>query len=270
MTDRKVGFLEQFYNAMFKPGFYSQFSKFKASSSIIYVVIFMVFMGLVRLGMPAAAWIAGQGGLDNLIRNKLPEFTIVNGHFDISKDFETNIDDTIYVVADRGVKSYTYNALTKEQQATYTIALGRDTIYIMPGSAKYAQTLDWSFIVGDREINNNTLLNNIVYIYLEIVLYLIVGIITMALGYLMSTAIYALIGYNFSRMLKIELTYGKVYKLALYAGTLGYVINSIVMLLSKNLSIYMATSTISMLVTVFILNSGIVAHKLPKTPSGLV
>lgn len=270
MTDKKVSFLEQFYNAMFKPGFYKQFSKFKASSSVIYVVVFMIFMGLVRLGMPAAAWVAGQGGLNNLIGNKLPEFTIANGHFNISKDFETNIADTIYVVADRSIKSYTYDDLNKEQQATYTIALGRDSIYIMPGAAEYARTFDWSFIVGDSKVTNDTLLENIGYIYMEFVLYLIIGIIMMVLGYLISTAVYALIGRSFSKMLKLELTYGQVYKLALYAGTLGYVINSVVMLLSKNLSIYMIAITISMLATIFILNAGIAAHKLPETPSGLV
>lgn len=255
MAEEKIKILEQFYYAMFKPKFYNKLSKLKVINVIMYTAILLIFTTIIRYGMPMGAWIASKDGLTSIIMDKVPPFVIENGEFQIEKPFNTVIGGFI-IKADSSVDKYDTDDLTEEEKVA-SICLGKDSMIIV--SSGMVMKKVWSDMNIDT-FDNQSLADLIPFIYLYIGFILLTTFMFAVIRYLVIGLIFAFIGHNFSKMLKIDLSYWKIFELALYAQTLGHVASTLAAVVG-GIGINMAMSFVSVIVTAFILNGGILAHK---------
>ncbi len=255
MAEEKIKILEQFYYAMFKPKFYNKLSKLKVVNIIIYTIILLIFTTVIRVGMPIGAWIASKDGLTSVIMDKIPAFVIENNEFQIEKPFNAVIGGYT-IKADSRVDKYTMEDLTDEEKMA-TICIGKDSMIMVAGGMVMETT--WSDMKITR-FDNQAFANLIPFIYVYIGFMILSTFIFALIRYLIIGLIFAFIGNNFSRLLKIDLSYWKIFELALYAQTLGHVASTIAAVVG-GIGINMIMSFASVVITAFILNGGILAHK---------
>ncbi len=255
MAEEKIKILEQFYYAMFKPKLYNKLSKLKVVNVIIYTIMLLMFTTIIRFGMPAGAWIASRGGLTSVIVDKVPAFVIENNEFQIEKPFNAVIAG-FAIKADSSIDRYDIGELPAEEQMA-AVCIGKDSIIVI--ASGMGMETKWSDMAVTR-FDNQSLANLIPYIYVYIAIEIFLMFIILLMRYLVIGLIFAFIGLNFSKMLKIDLSYWKIFELALYAQTLGHVASTIAAVIG-GIEVNMIMSFASVLITAFILNGGILAHK---------
>ena len=89
--ESKIGFLWQYVIACIHPSQYKELIKKKKGAFVGYVAVLVMFLVLIENVIPFAAWTASVGGLENLVLNRIPKFTLEKGYF----QSESPIDFTI-------------------------------------------------------------------------------------------------------------------------------------------------------------------------------
>lgn len=255
MAEEKMNIIDQFYYAMFKPKFYNKLSKLKPFNVVLYTIILIVFTTIIKMGFPIAAWIANQGGLNTVIMDKIPAFTIESNEFDIEEPFNTTIGG-VTILADSTIGTYSIDDLSEDQMLS-AFCLGKDSLLIVTAGSGIA--FKWSDLLVDG-FSNQMLASYIPVIYVYIAICLLFTMLLEGIKYVIVAFLFAIIGYNFSKFLKADLSYMKVFELALYAQTLGHVATTITAVVCGTM-VNMIMSFVSVLATAFILNGGIMSHK---------
>ena len=63
------------------PSQYKELIKKKKGAFVGYVAVLVMFLVLIENVIPFAAWTASVGGLENLVLNRIPKFTLEKGYF---------------------------------------------------------------------------------------------------------------------------------------------------------------------------------------------
>ena len=262
MTEEKVNLIDQYYFAMFKPSFYHKLSKVKVGIVIIYTIILMAFITIIQYVMPVTAWIIQHDGFSNIILDKVPEFTLKDGNLTMEEPFSMTVGGMLIEV-DTSVDEYKLEDLTKKQKIS-SLLIGKKGMFFVSGNSimptKWTET-------NLQYLDNKTLNDQIPVIYFTIIIMGIVYFVTRSARYLIIGFIYAWLGYRFSKTIDTELKYWKVYQLTIYAQTIGLVATTVAMVLG-GATIGFFISLGAVLATIFILNAGIMSHKISNSISG--
>ena len=78
--ESKIGFLWQYVIACIHPSQYKELIKKKKGAFVGYVAVLVMFLVLIENVIPFAAWTASVGGLENLVLNRIPKFTLEKGY----------------------------------------------------------------------------------------------------------------------------------------------------------------------------------------------
>ncbi|MBQ9155297.1 MAG: DUF1189 family protein [Eubacterium sp.] len=112
----KTGGLERFFIACFRPGRYEELLKARTARHVIYVCLIVLLQVLIETVIPFSAWDLSVGGLNHLITDRLPAFTIENGSMEIEQPIEVELMGVIRFKADSGVDSYSRDDLSADYQ----------------------------------------------------------------------------------------------------------------------------------------------------------
>ncbi|MDO4976185.1 MAG: DUF1189 domain-containing protein [Eubacteriales bacterium] len=100
------GFFDQLPIAFFQPEKYKNFlpAKKKQVAGFVLLIVMLIFM--MDYVIPFAAWDISVGGLENLVTQGIPNFTLKNGVFNIESPMDMEISGAIHVKADSSVENY--------------------------------------------------------------------------------------------------------------------------------------------------------------------
>lgn len=104
--EKKAGSLERLYIACFRPSRYKELLAAGTARHIIYVCAIILFLVIIEAVIPFTAWDLSVGGLNRLILERFPEFTVEKGQMTIESPVEFDINGIIHFKADSGVKKY--------------------------------------------------------------------------------------------------------------------------------------------------------------------
>ncbi len=252
--NKNMSIADRFITAMFLPGDYPALLKLKAGKVISYIILLALLLSLVQYGIPVLAAIAGYRGVGNYITEQLPDFSLENGIFTLSEKYERDDDKTgIYILIDTDKEAFTVDDIDKDMLQVMLISrtniLMYNNITGVSGMVQEQKFSDFS----NLKINNESVAGMAPMIYAGMFFaFLFVCFMTFA-EYMISALFYALILYVLSRLMQGRVPFAAIYKIALFAQTLGALVSAVANFIGTPVLV-MAGSTFAMIVTVLIMN----------------
>lgn len=208
--------------AISSPEKYRDFMNYKKRKLFLYVFVLVFVAGVVIFGIPAAEFMA-DGGFGVLIEEKIPDFTASSENgFWIEEPIE--IDEYDFLIkADSDIVREDITELDGQYVSyEYVIMVDKEQIHMsIPGmqevTARFDELPEFSFSKSDL----------LEYVPLMYVASLWVFVLSMLVDYgyyFLMAVVIALMSSVIASFMKVRLGNRKLFKMAVYAGTLSYIL----------------------------------------------
>ena len=203
------------------PGFLKN-SKVKVFGYVLLVVTLGFLLGSIRSVVVSEIFI---GGLGDLVRENVPDFSLEDGEFHMEKTYELE-EEGIYILLD-SEETIVFSATETEWRQIfiengYSSVMLADADGILVFSNGRLQTLAWP---ENFSISRDKLISLIPFLSAIVM-------VVSAFSYLWSIAFYffsalfvALIAMAVTSSMKHQLTFGKIYLLSLYGKTMMFLVS---------------------------------------------
>jgi hypothetical protein len=250
----KMSMADRFIKAMFLPGDYPELIRLKFGSVVSFLCLLMFLVSFVQYAIPVLARLAGYGGVKNYIIDVLPDFSLENGEFDFSEKYERD-DETVnmYYLIDTSKEKFTVDDIDRDKTqvvlVSHTNMLVYNNVTGLAGTVQEEKFSDFNMLT----INNESVASFAPLIYVGLFLAYATMYVMCFVRYLLAALFYAFLMYILTRVMMSKLSFGIIYKIALFAQTIGALVSAVAVLIGTPLFI-MAGSTFAMIVTVVIMN----------------
>lgn len=259
---KKMGIADRFITAMFLPREYGSLLRLKAGMIIGYLILLILLTSVIQYVIPVLGAITGLGGIKSIILNEIPDFALEGGRFSFGEKLErkdTNLG--VYVLVDTEKEKFTKEDIPDGMAEAILVSSTNILLYnsVMGiGGTLQEDTFDHYKSIT---ITNQTIANGVNWIYAILILLFVSMYIGALIKYLFTALFYSAVMYLLSKTMMMELTFGTVYKIALFAQSVGAVVMAVVYCIGAPL-IILTGSAFNMLVTVIIMNKALVQMKL--------
>lgn len=215
----KSSFFEQFYVAVAKRREYKRLTELTKGQHAKYVIGITFLLLLISYAVPAISFVMGIGGFSDFFMNKLPAFSIENGEMQIASDLDFNLNEIHFVVND-DVEKYVAADVTAEKGLFMLVSKKNivTNIFGLPMEFVYDALVN-------QKIDNALIASLAPSFYAGMVMAGVVNWIVLAVGYLLMALIFALFGLPTNKLCGAELSFGKIFVIALYGITVFNVVN---------------------------------------------
>ena len=222
MRENSVTFTSQYVIACFFPSRYRELIEDKKHSLKVYTLVLVLLLTLIANVIPFLAWDASVGGLDNLLRNRLPAFRIHDGIMDCDQSLSFALGNVCFVKVDAGVESFSSSDVKEEGYAFY---FSRTNMVLNSGGvSREVAYRD----LGVDEINNDTLVSLLPIYRISLGLSMIAIYIVTLLQYLAMTLFFALLCRGLVKDPGGDrLPFGTTFAIVVYARTLFVLIQNV-------------------------------------------
>lgn len=224
------GIFQQFVLA-FVPTKYDRLTKVKVGSMILFVTL----LAFVSTVISCINYMISLTSIDvDALVDRLPDFTITDGHLDIEEDFLYEEGD-MYVYITDDVEGFTYGDAIEKAADGYRdiILVGRKQIFIMQnrGAPKY-QYIGFEIFGRNKQLSKERAIDALMpyLIGLIIVLY-ILAFLGGILVYFLFAAVYLLFAMLIASIMKRKQENAALFRVAVYAKVLMFVAAMILELL---------------------------------------
>lgn len=261
-STKKMGIADRFITAMFLPKEYGSLLQLKVGKIVSYIILLIFLTAVIQYAIPALGAITGLGGIKNIILNEIPDFALEEGRFFFGEKLErkdTNLG--VYVLVDTDKEKFTKEDIPDGMMEAVLVSSTNILLYnnvVGIGGMLQEETFDRYKAVT---ITNQTIANGVNWIYAILILLFVSMYIGALIKYLVTALFYAAVMYLLSKTMMMEVTFGKVYKIALFAQSVGSIVMAIVYCIGAPLFI-LTGSAFNMLVTVILMNKALVQMKL--------
>ncbi|MDE6760642.1 MAG: DUF1189 domain-containing protein [Lachnospiraceae bacterium] len=259
---KKMGIADRFITAMFLPKEYGSLLRLKAGKIISYLILLILLTSLIQYAIPALGAITGLGGLKNIILNEIPDFALEEGKFSFGEKLErkdTNLG--VYVLVDTDKEKFTKDDIPDGMMEAVLVSSTNILLYNNVAGIGGMLQEDTFDHYKSITITNQTIANGVNWIYAILILLFVSMYIGAFIKYLFAALLYSAVMYLLSKTMMMELTYGTVYKIALFAQSVGAIVMAVVYCIGSPLFI-LTGSAFNMLVTVILMNKALVQMKL--------
>ncbi len=260
----KMSIADRFLTAMFMPREYGKLLKLKSGSVVGFMALVIFLISFIQYAIPTLGAVAGLGGIRNIIENQMPHFSLKNGEFTLDDKIEQQDNSMgVYILVDTDKEK-----LTKEDipaNVVEAIMVSRTNMIVyneVAGVGKMVQEEKFSDY-KELTISNDTLADMAPVFYVVMVFAYVSIYIFMLIKYLFSALFYAVVMYLLSKTMMLDMTFGKMYKIALFAQTLGSIVMAITYCIGSSVLV-LTGSAFNMLVTVILMNKAMVAMKMEQ------
>lgn len=258
---------DRFITAMFLPKEYDKLLKLKMGKMISYFLVLVLLVSIIQYAIPTLGAVAGMGGIKNIILNEIPDFSLKDGRFSYDEKVEKLDEEAgIYFMVDTSVDKFTREDVPDDVIEAIMVSNSNMLVYNKIsglGGITQEETFDH---YKDFTITNQTVADASLAIYLTMLFIFIMLYVMLAVEYLFSGLFYALVMYLLTKTMLMEMNFGTVYKIALFAKSTGAIVMAITYCINNNLFI-LAGSSFNMLLTIIIMNKVLLQMKL-KQDSG--
>lgn len=219
--------------ALTSPEKYRDFMNYKKRNILSYVLILVLFSGIVTFGIPAAEFIT-DGGFENLLQENIPNFTVsAENGFWVEEPVE--IDEYNFLI--KANSDMVYEDITdlngQYGSYEYVIVVDKEQIHMKtPGTqevtARFEEMPDFSF--SKENVMEYTSMMYIVSFWILVLMFLI------DYGYYFITAFVVSWGAGvIASFMKLRLGNRKLFKMSVYACTLSYLLSVVQVLIGKTI-----------------------------------
>ena len=209
--ENRIGFFEQFYVALVKHRAYKSLVGLPKRRHAVYVAGVTFLLMLIAYVIPMVSFVASLGGYGEFFTERMPAFSIASGKLTIARPLDFRING-IHVVMDDSVEAYTQTDIqTAEETIVYFSQTNVITnLSMIPVMLPYTS-------LGAQKIDNAYMAGLSAQFYGTVVLAGVVSWISQIVTYLVTALFYVLFGLSINRFSGANLSFGKLYTIALYA-----------------------------------------------------
>ena len=228
-----INIFKDIWYALTSPEKYREFMNYNKGKLLLYVLVLTLFSGVITVGIPAAQFLAA-GGFGQILNDQIPEFSISSQNgFQIEEPVV--IDSYNYLVkADSNVVYEDITDISGEYGSyDYMIVLDREQIYVK--SANDQGIVGKFEDMGDLTFTKQDILSYVPVMYVTSVFVIILSFL-FDFGYYFMTAFVVSWGSGvFVSFMRLKIGGKKLFKMAVYAGTLSYLLNIVQFCIGKTI-----------------------------------
>ncbi|MDO5154825.1 MAG: DUF1189 family protein [Eubacteriales bacterium] len=253
----KVGLSERFMIAMFSPREYGKLLDLSIGKLISFLVCVFLLVSVIQYAIPISGAIAGMGGLRNIILQKIPDFELKDGQFTYDDRLEIDSEELgAYVLIDTSLESISESDIEAHHDVVQEYLVSKTNMIItnfVGGKEGLRQEYKFSDL-GSMHLNNEILAQYTPMFYGMMLVGFVMSYFGVVIRYLASALAYAAFIYFMTKMLpQPEVSFGRIYTVALYAKTIGAVVAAITICVGGEVLV-LAGDTFAVFVTMFIMN----------------
>lgn len=260
--NEKISFTEQIRIALSKPLWYKSLFQQSVGKHISYFLMLIVLITVIRFVIPTTAYLQSVGGLKNLIMEGIPTFQFANGELDMENtiDLERN---GVRLMIDTSVDAFT---LEDANGAAAEMEDSMPLVYMVSKTNIVCNMIETPFdlsTMGDITFNNQ-ILYDIAPTYL--IVYGVAIFFSNIAAYLASALFFALFGYFMNKALKLNLKFGQIYVIAMYAKSIEILLESVLQVAGFSFLYYIG-SVIGIFITCNYMTRGMSSLLIPSVKS---
>lgn len=254
----QVGIADCFVISMFSPKEYEKLLGLKTGKIAVYVLLLTLLISIIQYAIPVMSAVAAMGGMKKLIINEVPDFSIKEGKFSLSEKFEKSDEQAgVYMILDTTVKEYEKEDVPVNAVQAVMVSESNILVYNsmvgLGGTVEEIHFSDYKDVVVDNEI----LADMSGFIYAGMFSTFVLIWFFMIIKHLFVALFYAAALFILVQTMMVDATFGRVYKTALFAQSVGAIVLAITYCVNNSLFI-MAGGIFNIFVTVSIMNRALV------------
>ena len=215
---------------------YKDFLQNKKSKVFGFGVMLMLIYFAVTMVIPPLVRNIGSGSLAEQIEKNIPDFELKDGYLWVDDVIEYEGGGT-YIYIDTDPDYYFYDADEMKQYLyDYSDVILMDSEKIIIKNDGQVQGLYFSDI--DFDLNKDTILNLVPFVYVIAAVVYIFMYIWMTALFFFGVLVVALLGMIVASCMKYQLTFGQLYLLGIYSRTLPLIIKAVHSLLPFNIPFF--------------------------------
>lgn len=258
----KLTLVDSIITAMFIPKDYGKLLKFRPGKMVLYIVVVTLLVSLIQYAIPGLGSIAGLGGMKQIIMNEFPKFSLEDGKFYFEERIEQKDEVAgIYMILDTSIEAFEKKDIpeniTQAVLVSETNMLVYNSVYGLGGMLDIQNFSDFK----DVSISNKTVADKSSLIYIGLFFVFVSMYVAAIIEYLMTALFFTVFSYMFMKLVMNNLSFGTVYKVAIFAKTIGIIVESVTVCLGMEL-LYLAGGFFNIIVTAMIINKVIVKYRM--------
>lgn len=257
----KISFTEQIRIALSKPLWYKSLFQQSLGKHICYFLVLIVLITVIQFGIPMAAYLQSIGGLKNLLLEGIPDFQLEHGELQVETPIELERSG-VRLVIDTSVDAYTQeDAIAEAEEMDAAVSV--PVVYMLSRTNVVCNMTDIPFDWAEMDMVtlNNQELYNMAPAFL--VFYSITVFIGNVAIYMLSALFFALFGWVMNKTLGLNLKFGQIYVIALYAKSIQILLESILQVAGFAILYYIG-SIIGIFITCNYMTRGMSSLLLPS------
>lgn len=257
----KMKMSDRFITAMFLPKEYDKLLKLKMNKLISYIVCLTLLVTVIQYAIPTLGAIAGMGGIRNIILNETPDFSLKDGVFSYDEKLEKKDNDLkSYVLIDTTVDEFTKEDLPDDM--VQVIMVSKSNMLVFNGATGFGNLQESKFKdMPEIVINNQSVAKMAPFIYISLFFFFGIAYFFVLGKYLFMALIYSGMVFFFVKGIMTDLTFGKTYKVAIFAQSIGAVVEAVTICIGTDLFITAGTA-FSIIVSVVLMNRALMYFKM--------
>ena len=250
----RMSMADRFITAMFTPREYGKLLRLRSGSVIGFLVLVSFLISFIQYAIPTLGAVAGMGGIRNIVENQIPQFSLKNGEFTLDEKIEKQDNSVgVYVLVDTSKKKFTKEDIPANVVEAILVSKSNILLYNeVTGVGKLVQEEKFSDY-KNLTISNTTLADASTMFYIMMVVVYVFVYLFVLVKYLFTAVFYAVVMYLLSKTMMLDLTFGKVYKIALFAQAFGSIVMAVTYCIGSAILV-LTGSAFNMLVTVILMN----------------
>lgn len=221
--DEKISFTEQIRIALSKPLWYKTLFQQSLGKHVCYFLVLIALITVIQFVIPVTAYIQSVGGLRTLVMEGIPDFQLENGVLDVEKPINIERSGARFIF-DTSVEAFT---LADAEAAAEEMEDAVPVVYMFSRTNIVCNMTAVPFELSSMDmitLNNQELYNMLPTI---LVMYGVTVFAGNIAAYLLSALFFALFGYLMNKTLNLNLKFGQIYVIALYAKSLQMIMEAV-------------------------------------------
>ena len=208
--------------AMFSAKEYPRLLRISKRKLVWYVVVVSLLIGLVQYAIPVLGSLAGLGGVKGIFTHEVPQFCLEDGELYVEERIEVADEVTgVYLLIDTSMDTFTKQDVPNNMMQAVLISKSNMIVYSsVYGMGAMTEEEKFENLKG-VVFSNQTVIDYSAGIYISFVFAFIAVWILVALEYLFTALLYAGFMYLLLKSLMPDATFATVYKVFLFAQTIG-------------------------------------------------
>lgn len=260
--EEKFTLIDSLITAMFVPKEYDKLLKLSKGKIVRHVLVVLLLVCMVQYAIPVLGSIAGLGGVEGILMNETPEFALEDGKFYLEEKIE-QIDEVsgVCLIVDTTVDEYTKDDVPANMMQAVLVSQNNMLVYnSMYGMGAMVESQSFEDM-KDLTITNQTVADMSGFIYASLLMLFVIVWCAAIAEYLLTALFYAFFMYMFVKIVIQDLTFGTVYKVALFAQTIGMIVEAITYSIGMDF-LYTAGSFFNIFITILLMNKVIIKFKI--------